>query len=63
MTDITVELGGQKYLVSGEGRVATVRVEMRHPFIGFRTLKHGSKDWSAAVKQAEYQRAIAKKGV
>lgn len=60
MTDITVRLGGQKYLVSGEGRDATVCVEERLPAIGFRTIKWGSDLWRRVVKQADYQRAIAK---
>lgn len=62
MIDITVKIAGQKYVVSGEGRDATVRVEMRRPYIGFRTLKHGSKDWRAAVERADYERALKRQG-
>ncbi|GLK85725.1 hypothetical protein [Ancylobacter defluvii] len=60
MSDITVRVGGQKYLVSGEGRGATVRVIIPRSVVnvdGFRTLKHGSVLWKAAVKQAAYERA------
>jgi len=58
MSDITVTLDCQRYLVSGEGRDATVRLAVRHPVGSLRTIKNGTATWKAAVKQADYERSL-----
>lgn len=72
MSETSVTLGGQSYLVRGEGRDATVLVVVsRRPVSprGFcqnetvyRTIKYGTATWKAAVKQAAYERSLASGG-
>jgi len=58
MSDISVTLDCQRYLVSGKGRDATVQVAVKRPAGSLRTIKNGTATWKAAVKQADYERSL-----
>lgn len=72
MSEISVTLSGQSYLVRGEGRDATVLVVVNrrpasprgvHPNdTVYRTIKYGTATWKAAVKQAAYERSLVPGG-